>query len=275
MAKRKINSRQLKAILDLHEKFLHDKNDGKRADLSELDLSCANLSGANLYYASLTGADLSCAHLSDADLSGADLSGANLSRANLSCAHLNGANLSRANLPFADLFMADLSHADLSHADLSCAHLFRADLRYANLSHAELNGTNFIEAYLSGATGLDTASANELTAGFHMVPPETGAYTAWKKASRCLVKLLIPEGALRSSATTRKCRASKATVLGIYTLKGNKSTRSSVCSGYDPDFIYRVGKTVKVLDFDTDRWNECSTGIHHFLTMAEAVRYRQ
>lgn len=218
MAKRKINSRQLKYILDAHERFLRSKRGGKRADLS-------------------------------------------------------GADLSRTKLRYADLSGADLCGVDLSGADLSCANLARADLSRANLTGADLTYANLTGANLAGVRGMDTARVNELTAGFHMVPPETGAYTAWKEASGYLVKLLVTADARRSSATTRKCRASKATVLGIYTLKGNKSRKSSVCSGYDPNFVYRVGETVKVFDFDTDRWHECSPGIHHFLTMAEAVRY--
>ena len=34
-----------------------------------------------------------------------------------------------------------------------------------------------------------------------------------------------------------------------------------------------VGETVSVSDFDENRWNECSTGIHFFITRDEAVRY--
>lgn len=37
--------------------------------------------------------------------------------------------------------------------------------------------------------------------------------------------------------------------------------------------MYEVGKTVSVDDFDENRWHECSTGIHFFITREEAVRY--
>lgn len=249
MAQRKIDRRQLMNILALHEKFLHDEYGGKRADLS--------------------GAILPRANLADATLSDADLSYANLTGTYLPCANLSGANLSRAILTGTYLTGANLTDADLSRADLS-----RADLRYASLAGANLAGADLTGADLSGARGLDTAVANKYTAGFHMVPPTTGTYTAWKKASSgYLVKLLIPEDALRSSATTRKCRASKAVVLGIYTLEGKDTPCRAVCSSYDHDFFYRVGETAEVFNFDTDRWNECAPGIHHFLTMDEAVRY--
>jgi hypothetical protein len=34
-----------------------------------------------------------------------------------------------------------------------------------------------------------------------------------------------------------------------------------------------VGETIEVKDFDDDRWNECSAGIHFFITRKEAVEY--
>lgn len=42
---------------------------------------------------------------------------------------------------------------------------------------------------------------------------------------------------------------------------------------HDMSFTYRVGETVEVEDFDHDRWNECTTGIHFFITRIEAVEY--
>ena len=44
-------------------------------------------------------------------------------------------------------------------------------------------------------------------------------------------------------------------------------------SKYDNNFIYEVGRTVTVDNYDDNRWNECSTGIHFFITRKEAVDY--
>ena len=44
-------------------------------------------------------------------------------------------------------------------------------------------------------------------------------------------------------------------------------------SNYDTDFVYEVGKTISVDNFNDNRWEDCSTGIHFFLTRDEAVRY--
>ena len=47
----------------------------------------------------------------------------------------------------------------------------------------------------------------------------------------------------------------------------------AVNSSYDYQFIYRVGEIVKVEDFDDNRWNECSTGIHFFVNKENAKNY--
>ena len=115
---------------------------------------------------------------------------------------------------------------------------------------------------------------NENTSFFALQCPEEGSFIGYKKASGKIVKLLIPEDAKRSSATSRKCRCSKATVLSITNLDGSETGEKSVKSDKSIDFIYKVGKEVKVKDFDENRWNECSTGIHFFITREEAVQYQ-
>lgn len=153
-------------------------------------------------------------------------------------------------------------------AYLSGAYLSRADLSGASLSGADLSGANLSGASLSGVI------YNENTAFFALQCPEEGSFIGYKKASGKIVKLLIPEDAKRSSATSRKCRCSKATVLSITNLDGSETEEKAVKSNKDRDFIYEVGKEVEVKDFDENRWNECSTGIHFFITREEAVQYQ-
>ena len=245
----------LKKILDEHLLWLNGKG-GSRADLCR-----ANLRGANL-----SNADLRCANLSNADLFGANLRGANLSNADLFGANLRGANL----------FGANLRNADLRDADLRCANLSNADLRGANLSNADLCGANLRGANLSNAdlcgASIDQMMWNIYTVFYPLQCPESGSYIGYKKASGLVVELEIPADARRSSATSRKCRASKAKVLSITDINGNPAG-GQVKSNYDPNFVYAIGETVEVTDFDDNRWNECSTGIHHFITRAEAVIY--
>lgn len=166
---------------------------------------------------------------------------------------------------------ADLRGADLRGADLGDAYLRGADLSGANLSDANLG-----DAYLSSAdlhsADLNDVKYNEETAFFALCCPEKGDFIGYKKASDYIVELLIT--GKRSSATTRKCRCSEAKVLSITNLDSSETDVTEVCSDYDEDFIYKVGETIRVDNFDDDRWNECSTGIHFFITRDEAVNYR-
>ena len=200
------------------------------------------------------------ANLRGADLRGADLRGADLRGANLYCADLYGADLRGANLCGTNLYGADLRGADLRDANLYCADLRGANLRGANLYCADLRGAN-----------LRGAKYNENTAFFALACPEEGAFIGWKKVDNLLVKLLIPEDAQRSSATTRKCRASKAVVLEITGATGAPTL--IVNHKYGHDTVYEVGKEVLPDSWDDNRWNECSHGIHFFITKQEAINY--
>ena len=199
-------------------------------------------------------------------LNGEGGSRANLSNADLRCANLRNANLFGANLFGANLSNANLRNANLRDADLRCANLRNADLFGANL-----RGANLSNADLCGAS-IDQMMWNIYTVFYPLQCPESGSYIGYKKASGLVVELEIPADARRSSATSRKCRASKAKVLSITDINGNPAG-GQVKSNYDPNFVYAIGETVEVTDFDDNRWNECSTGIHHFITRAEAVIY--
>ena len=243
-----MNSVELKAILDLHEKWLIKEPDGKRA---------------NLYMADLRGADLSGAYLSGAKLSGADLSGADLSGANLSGTNLRGTNIIGADLSGCNLGCADLSGSNLCRANLSCADLRGADLSRTILSYSDLSNADLCCADLSGAKNINCPISC----------PEKGSFIGFKKANGLIIELEIPSDALRSSATTRKCRCSKAKVISITNPDGSPSNVTSIPSSWDGNFVYRIGDIVEVADFDTNRWNECAPGIHYFITRQEAVNY--
>ena len=226
----------------------------------------ANLRGAVLYGAKLRGADLYGADLRGANLYGANLRGANLYGANLREADLRGANLREANLYGADLRGANLYGANLRGANLYGANLREADLRGANLREANLYGANLREANLYGA---DLREA----IGTYMACPTDGSFIGWKKASEYIVKLQIPEDARRSSAGGEKCRCDKAYVVEIQNADGTKADIDTIHSNHDANFVYTVGATVEVSDFDDDRWSECAPGIHFFIDRRAAVEY--
>lgn len=232
----------LNAMLDKHYKWLNYELGGERAELYGADLTGANLSGANLTAANLPGANLS----------GVDLSGAIFKRANLCGANLSGTNLCGANLVGANLVGANLFGA--------------------NFTGVNLFGANLYKANLSGTINLRVPQ----------VCPEEGQFICYKKAciytkdNLCehkIVKLLVPGNAKRSSGTTLKCRCSEALVLDILNLDGTKADVDHAGSMYDSSFIYKIGNTVSVENFDENRWRECAPGIHFFMSMNEAIIY--
>ena len=233
-----VSKDELAEILSKHKIWLNKEVGGIRADLYWTDLRMA-------------------------DLYGTDLRRADLRWVNLSGADLRWANLSRADLRWANLSGADLRWVNLSGADLSRANLYKADLRGAVLSGADLSRADLYLADLHGAKNLN----------FPIACPEKGMFTAFKKARGYIIELEIPDDALRSSSTTRKCRCSKAKVVSITNLDGTPSDIKSVASCHDSKFIYNLGETVEVPNFDTNRWNECAPGIHFFITRQEAVEY--
>ena len=176
----------------------------------------------------------------------------------------------RADLWEADLRGANLWEADLRGADLRGANLWRADLWEADLREADLRGADLREADLRGA---DLRGARNIPF-IPLVCPEKGEFIAFKKCSGYIVELLIPADAKRCSATTRKCRASYAKVLSITTLEGEPINTDSVTNTeYSPNIVYKVGEFVYPDEFDDNRWNECSHGIHFFINRQEAVEY--
>ena len=142
-----------------------------------------------------------------------------------------GANLWGVNLRGADLRGADLREADLRRADLQKADLWRADLWGTNLREAD-NIPDYV---------------------CPICCPEEGSFTGFKQAylnnTPVIVKLQIPADAKRSSATNRKCRCDKAKVLSITDLSGITEFQQAF-SRHDNSFVYEVGKTVIVDDFD-------------------------
>lgn len=135
---------------------------------------------------------------------------------------------------------------------------------------------------------------SKLAKSFPSRCPTKGSYTAYKKCVETeadrkklegkvrfvIVKLEIPADAQRSSAggdwEEVKCRASKAKVLSIYGYLMNwKRVRlKEAVSIHDKDFVYKVGEVVKPRKkFEKNRFEECASGIHHFMTRQEAIDY--
>ncbi|HMY35805.1 MAG TPA: DUF5758 domain-containing protein [bacterium] len=177
-------------------------------------------------------------------------------RADLRNADLRNADMSGANLIGANLRNADLRNADMSNADLRFANLIGADLRNANLIGADLRNADLRNA----------KNIPDYVCAVTSITPE-GDLIGWKKCRNdIIVKLLIPANARRSNGTGRKCRAEYAVTLDII-------GSYYAISYHDSSVIYRKGETVHCHEWDDNRWDECSGGIHFFLTRYEAEQY--
>jgi Family of unknown function (DUF5758)/Pentapeptide repeats (8 copies) len=223
-----------------------------------------SVTGAVLYSSALT---LVRDVLVEAVKKSADLRGANLRGADLRGANLRGADLRGVDLYGADLRGADLRGANLRGADLRGANLYGADLRGVDLYGADLRGANLYGANLRGAN-LYGAKNAELAAARASIVPEEGHFIGWKKCrAGVIVKLAIAKTAKRSSATGRKCRASRVKVLEVFGADYGVSE-------FDSQVIYRKGEEVVPLNgWNEDRWTECGAGIHFYLTRIEAENH--
>ena len=148
-----------------------------------------------------------------------------------------------------------LEKATQSGANLRDANLSGAYLRDANLSGADLRGANLRDAY----------GADLVIAMTHILPD--GDLVGWKKCrDGVIVKLRIPAEAKRSHAFGRKCRAEFADVLEVIGAEVG-------ISSHDGETEYRVGQRVTPDSFDDNWMEECSHGVHFFITRLEAEAY--
>lgn len=193
----------------------------------------------------------------------ADLESVNLYKADLQYAILDGANLSYGMLRYANLVGAKLRSVDLTRSELLCTNLNSATLVNADLTDMKMFNAQIHNARLDLAKNIPYIP---------LACPSEGSFIGWKKVNGCLIKLLIPSDAKRSSATTNKCRCDKAKVLEIINLKTSARVNEVINDNY-AECIYKVNEMVYPDYFDEYRWNECSNGIHFFINKLEAINY--
>ena len=153
----------------------------------------------------------------------------------------------------------------------SCAVLFFAEvaegiyaareaLQKAFKAKADLSCAYLSGAYLSGAEDAKTAIAKT------RILPQ-GSLIVWKKAGGKLVKMRVPEEAKRCHAFGRKCRAEYVDVLEV------EGGGIAVTDQHGPRTEYEAGKRVVADKWDENFQNECSNGIHFFITREEAAEW--
>lgn len=272
--------------------------------LANVDLSGVNLESVNFSRMDMTNVDFKGSNLRNACLARSTmnkvwfndtcLSGANMWHSSMWDTIFDNANLSSADLSFADIRFASFDNTNLYGVNFKGTIIYQSTFYHSNCEEA-----SFVNAWISDGmfryTSLKSVAVSYRTSWFYtsfddesmvnnnicsLACPSHGSFVAWKFArlkdnhsNIILVKLEIPEDAQRSSGTTNKCRASKAKVLEVEDLDGNKlSDDIEIVSDFDPGFTYKVGDIIEPdIQFDNNRWNECSHGIHFFIDKRDAI----
>ena len=196
----------------------------------------------------------------------------------------------RKRLYFENCKFLRCSFVNLKFYDI---HLSNSIFDFCSIINCDFSQNKFYDCKLVNCaitrtdfTDAEIRNPKNISSVFSMCPslllkcPEEGSFIGYKKGwylshekkINVIIKLQIPADAKRSSGTSLKCRCNKAKVLSIEAIH-NKEQFTTAISKYDSSFVYTVGETVEVKDFDEDRWDECSTGIHFFINRKEAENY--
>lgn len=270
---RKISDEELKVILKNHIHYLRKDCDNWQDLYAKL--SGVDLSGKDLSYAVLCSIDLDNSILDHTNLTSANLCRSRLNNTRITNANLRHANLSYTNIAYVDLYSSDICYATFEHAYAVGANFVNTkaistnfeftDLRFANL----FNMQRGMHTMFNGANLKDVSYPPRIS----LACPDTGSFIGWKKASNKIIKLLIPEDAIRLSNTQLQCRCNKAIVIGIEEFSGINADVNEVPSDFDVNFIYKIGREVVVKDFCKDWQTRYAPGIHFFINRQDAVEW--
>lgn len=154
--------------------FVRDKASGPNTarNFQNIDLEGMNISGL----------DLLASKFQDADLKGIKASRSSLTLSSLDGAQASEANLNLANMEAVDFRSADASGVDFSYTHLEYSEFKETKLQGARFDHANLDDVDLSQIDMSGVTGLETASFNNVCydedtrwpEGFRPPPSRTG-----------------------------------------------------------------------------------------------------
>ena len=207
-------------------------------------------------------ANLAGAHIPGVDFKSADLTGVNFASANLTYANLAGANLIGANFAGANLMYVNFENANLEGVNFVGAYLVGAYFKGANLANASLAGANLTSSYFEGVKNAELVIAKTC-----ILPG--GDLIGWKKCqNEVIVKLKIPENAKRTNAFRRNCRAEFVDVVEVIGADVGLSIHDNGKTKYE------AGKRVMSDSFEENLQEDLVSGIHFFITRAEAEAFR-
>lgn len=266
----KISQKELDRLIDEHERWLNDLKKGHELILINYDLSHLSIENRDLSEAKFCDCNMSLMKVKNCKLLNTVFSYSDFEKTLFECCDFLNTSFYRTNLVNSNFISCSLTNVNLAGA---------------NLSSAEIRDCK-----------LENITTNPCTSFYSLQCPEEGSFIGFKKANifvpdntlgdytvtnmnigsphPVIIKLQITEDSLRSSATSRKCRCSKAKVLSISYLDGTECSEGTIAhSKRDFDFTYKVGDILEIKNFNEDRWKGCTTGIHFFITREEAVNY--
>lgn len=218
--------------------------------------------------------------------------------------------LSRTYIDYLEIYKCDIRKLSMWLSSSRSSNIYNNNVNTMSISDCDLSNSTFSENQFTCINVSNTKLKNSthtrnVIAGtyqnyfhecqyFYNICPKEGSFVAWKKCKSekgdCLVKLLIPEDAKRSSNTSNKCRCDKALVLEIKVIPQSltsqlrnvypnlldcdcNETIDEAYSSYDKYFKYKVNEYVEVLPFDDDINKTCTAGIHFFMEKEQAISY--
>ena len=205
-----------------------------------------------------------------------DLRGWNFKGQNLTGANFAGADLEGACFIDAILVSTNFEGANLKNTDFSCANAWSANFNETNCQNASFAQANLTDANLQDTNIITTEFDN--TVGIYPVCPDTGGFTAWtigedEEGNEYLVEILLPWSTLRSSGTTRRCRANAMYINDITPI--GESLEDDECPNSvklkNRDFKLRLGETSTDDNFETDRFKTSSTDLYFWISKEEAL----
>jgi hypothetical protein len=156
------------------------------------------------------------------------------------------------------------TECNFSGSDINKTSLNDSTFRECNFNKTNLENTSMKGCSFKNCTFLDTTFPDfQIPQGQDLLGYKKVRYGTKGK----IVTLLIPKQAKRTACLiSRKCRAEYAIVL--------KGAGRPCRSSFNWNFIYKNGETVKPrYPYNPDPTQECTSGIHFFITREEAEDY--
>ena len=283
-----MNKAELNKRIRKHELWHEGDRQGEKLKLSNEEIKGVKFCDRNLSYASINNCDLSNSTFKNCNFKRTSIEESNFSRTNLNNSNFSKSSIINSNFNFINFINTNfkrntmyavtfkrasglnssfansiLEKCNFTSAILENASFFKAALTRVKFLKAKLEYVDFRGARME-KPDFTEATKNHFTTGLHSICPEEGSFIGFKKANGCLVKLKILSDARRSSAVGYKCRCDKARVLKVTNLKTGEEVEE-VFSDYDHLFCYKTGEIVEEPNYNEDKWNECTEGIHFFV----------